>query len=181
MKKYFLQISIILLAITVTSGCKRGEEDPFLSLKSRDSRVTGTWELKSSSYLYTETESESGVLTVNTNSVNFVNGVRTYVSTNGTIFTSTYSFEMTIDKNGSYMIVEINDGYKSEQSGYWWWLNDSKKKTRIAFDDDNSSYLVEQLKNKELILTANYFYKDVDTNGDWEQEVIEIKMIYEKK
>jgi len=181
MKKYFLQITIVLLAITITSGCKRGEEDPFLSFKSGDSRVTGTWELKSATYIMKQTTSMSGSVLTETYTVKFENGILTEIDPGGNVGTSSYSREMTIEKGGTYKLVERSDGYVDEASGNWWWLNDSKNKTRLAFDDDNSSYLVEQLKNKELILAANYFSKDFDTNGDWEQEVVEIKMIYEKK
>ena len=40
------KILTIMLIVTAFVGCKKGEEDPIISLRSRDARITGTWELK---------------------------------------------------------------------------------------------------------------------------------------
>lgn len=43
----FIPAIIVLIAGTlVLPSCKKGEDDPFLSLRSRKSRVAGTWEVK---------------------------------------------------------------------------------------------------------------------------------------
>jgi len=43
------RLLIIALGVVMISplfqSCKKGEEDPFLSLRSRDKRITGTWKL----------------------------------------------------------------------------------------------------------------------------------------
>jgi len=51
MRKYQLIRILPLLALLLTtafvSSCKRGEEDPFLSLRSRDNRIMGEWTVTS--------------------------------------------------------------------------------------------------------------------------------------
>lgn len=49
MKRYVLKLVILLLFVSsIFSSCKKGEEDPFLSFRSRDARIVGSWQLKNS-------------------------------------------------------------------------------------------------------------------------------------
>jgi hypothetical protein len=43
----FLPLFALLLTTAFVSSCKRGEEDPFLSLRSRDNRIMGEWTVTS--------------------------------------------------------------------------------------------------------------------------------------
>ncbi len=45
--KALLIVFSIILALPFVNSCKRGDKDPFLSLKSRNSRISANWELKS--------------------------------------------------------------------------------------------------------------------------------------
>lgn len=47
MKNLLSAVLIAAFVMPVMQGCKRGEEDPGISLRSRNGRVTGTWTLKS--------------------------------------------------------------------------------------------------------------------------------------
>jgi len=51
MRKYqlirILPLLALLLSTAFVSSCKRGEEDPFLSLRSRDNRIMGEWTVTS--------------------------------------------------------------------------------------------------------------------------------------
>ena len=173
------KICVILLTFATLSGCKRGEEDPFISLRSRDSRITGTWVLKNATLTSVLTTSISGSTNAITYSVSYENGILTEISQGTVQGSSIYSREMTLEKDGTYNSIDTNDGYSSEESGNWWWLNDSKNKTRLAFDND--PYLVEQLKNKELILSMKAYCKETEPNGDWEEETEDLRMVFEKK
>ncbi|MDR2835017.1 MAG: hypothetical protein LBV69_02275 [Bacteroidales bacterium] len=42
-KLTLITIGIILIFPLINTGCKKGEDDPFLSLRSRKARVAGTW------------------------------------------------------------------------------------------------------------------------------------------
>jgi len=45
--KVLVIVLSILLSVPSFNSCKRGDNDPFLSLKSRDSRISAVWELES--------------------------------------------------------------------------------------------------------------------------------------
>lgn len=46
----FLAIAILLFPLLSLVGCKVGDNDPFLSLRSRDNRISATWKLESGSF-----------------------------------------------------------------------------------------------------------------------------------
>lgn len=80
MKNTFAVMAIV--GVTTVSSCKKGENDPFLSLRSRKARVTGEWKLTKGTV--TETDNSRGT----TNSE-----VTTYTETTSSSggFTSQYS------------------------------------------------------------------------------------------
>jgi hypothetical protein len=92
-----------------------------------------------------------------------------------------YSEEMTIEKDGTFTLSMVNDGDKEEYTGNWWWLSDKKNKTRIALGDDYESFEIDQLKNKELILTSETSYKNVDEDGYSYEERSTTTMTFTKK
>ena len=143
MKKNILFIALsLVVGSTVLTGCKKGENDPFLSLKSRDARITELWKL-------TKVEG-------NTNN----NGTLSTDAYDGTIWTSTfgsfnsqyaYSLSIEIKKDGTYQSIENNDGEVTTTDGRWYWVNSAKNKTSISLDN-LGIFEVNQLKSKELIL-----------------------------
>lgn len=165
MKRAHFLIAAVALVFASTSCTKKGENDPFLSLKSRDSRITGTWNLSSSTYTSTSSTTVGGTTTTSTFTTTYDGTLLTTVQ-GQTTNSSTYSQELIINKDGTYSLKTTQDGDITEGSGYWWWLNDSKKKTRLALDDDWNSFDISQLKNKEMILTQDTWMKDTDSNGD---------------
>ena len=42
-----LLLFIIIIVVFTMSSCKKGEDDPFISFRSRKARITGEWNLKS--------------------------------------------------------------------------------------------------------------------------------------
>jgi len=180
MKKTILNLGLLLLMGVMTlQSCKKGENDPFLSLKSRDSRITGTWVLKSKDFSQTQSATSNGVTITDVTTQSYDGSLLTDVQ-NGNTNTVSFSSEMTINKDGTYTIISTDDGDKSESDGYWWWLNDKKNKTRIAFDDDAVSYVIDQLKNKSLILKYDYHSKDTNSNGDVSEVTTSSTMTFEK-
>lgn len=151
--------ALMIVALAAgTFSCKKGENDPFLSLKTRDSRIAGTWVLKSAEANSTEILTFDGTTETETTTQKFDGTVVTVVSPDGT---GTYSMsqEITIEKDGSFMTKTVEDGDISESTGSWWWLDDKKRKTRIAFDDDASSFEIDRLTGKELVLKVDYTSK----------------------
>lgn len=168
MKKFFTMFAIA--GLLMTTGCsKKGENDPFLSFKTRNARITGTWTLTSSESTSTNIWTSGGTTVTTSSSTTYDGNLLTNTS-GGTSWSSTYSQEMTINKDGTYTMKTISDGDISEGSGYWWWLSDKKKKTRLALDDDWNSFDIDQLKNKEMIIKQDSWSKDTDTNGDVDED-----------
>lgn len=72
MKKLTKSVLAILVVASSITACKKGEDDPFLSLRSRDARLMGEWKLTAIAGKTTATGSEtdtdpSGTLTVTEN------------------------------------------------------------------------------------------------------------------
>jgi len=179
MKNRILSISFALIAIaglTTLTGCKKGENDPVLSLKSRKARISGEWKLNSGTI--TETFSGSGgsgtALTTYTGSSKTVNGS-----------TVTYTETLTIEKDGTFEVEIIEDGDISTVSGNWFFSGknkdgDLKNKEAVIFSElkytsssgtdtysglyGDQILMIDQLKNKELIFKGSSTYQQ--TGGD---------------
>ena len=159
MKKNILVIALgLLVGSTVLTGCKKGENDPFLSFKSRDARITETWKLVNIDQKDVSTD-PTGTDTYTTT----FDGTTVSEAFNGSVF-STYSYSLTIEikKDGTYQSIEVIDGDTETIDGRWYWLNSKKNKTSISLDN-LGLFEVNGLKSKELIL-KNYS-KDVTVSG----------------
>jgi len=154
MKKNILFIALsLMVGSTVLTGCKKGENDPFLSFKSRDARITELWKLTK----VEGTENNNGSITT----TNYDGSIltTTYGSFNNSV---SYSLTIEIKKDGTYQSIEINDGDTETIDGRWYWSNSAKNKTAITLDN-LGTFDVNGLKSKELIL-KNYS-KDVTVSG----------------
>jgi|TARA_R110000737_G_scaffold21067_1_gene39440 hypothetical protein len=180
MKKRILSISLAIIAIvgiTTISGCKKGENDPFLSLKSRKARITGEWKLSSGTI--TETGSNGGLTSTD---VTLYTG--STVSSDGN--TSTYSEILTIEKDGTFELAIVEDGDPFTIRGNWFFSGknedaDLKKKEAVIFSELEYIYsngvskytglyadqimIIDQLKNKEMIFKGTITYSDSDGNS----------------
>lgn len=165
MKRYTLLLLVIISFGFVFQSCKKGENDPFLSLRSRKARVCGVWNLTSGTKTFIEND------TVNV--VNY-NGTTAYASTE----TFPYTLKWTIEKNGTFTISAHNSGTVFTYKGLWTFGNkikeiDLKNKESIIFrytdynvvynggtgnysetfsgcDCPVNEYRIDQLKNKEM-------------------------------
>ncbi len=57
-KKAFIVLASVAVALPLMDGCKRGPNDPGISLKSRDSRISAVWSLSGGTITITETKHE---------------------------------------------------------------------------------------------------------------------------
>lgn len=165
---FVLSMLIVLGVSTTFTGCKKGENDPFLSLKSRKARISGEWTLVSGSE--TSTYNSGGVASSSSTTY-----TETSYIANGTSYP--YSEKMTIDKDGTYEIEVISDGDFYTITGNWFFAGaikdlDLKNKEAIVFSTQNYSepgysetyngfyagevYIIDQLKNKELVFKGEY-------------------------
>ncbi len=86
----FTLVAAMLFSIPFINGCKKGEDDPFLSLRSRDSRITGTWKLDSY-----ESVDKGTTVTKTTNSVNGENSESTTTHSTKVTFSGGIKSEIT--------------------------------------------------------------------------------------
>lgn len=178
MKKSISLIALVLMVFSGVffTGCKKGEEDPFISLKSRDSRVTAKWKL-------TKIEGSS------TNSF-AGSSFTTTTSYNGTIYTTTfssgdvvsysYALEMEILKGGDMTSTETEDGAVSTSKDIWFWTNNTSDKTGLYLGVlDEGIFTVEGLSSKELILTIESEQTDTE-DGQTSTSKSSTKWTFEK-
>jgi hypothetical protein len=150
-------------ALLTISACKRGEDDPFLSLKTRDGRIIGEWMVQS-----IETKEEINN-TLNSDVVNTTVEVKfssdaetrdSTIVTNNSSYKRTYttkspSISLNIMKNGVLEAIErsgdltvtgtnitgaittIQDT-KITMKGYWKWGTDDKSKSSIVMGTGNT-------------------------------------------
>ena len=138
-------VSLLLSALVIAgsfSGCKKGENDPFLSLRSRKSRLEGNW------VIVKEEVSETNINASTTEIIQSVYDgkmkITTTTTTVGTISTTVidtlkYTFNFDIKKDGNYKITAANENKIDivTTEGTWLFLGKSK---------------LNDLKNKEAIL-----------------------------
>lgn len=173
MKKSIIVLSSMILFGVAFEGCKKGQNDPGISLHSRDARLTAKWKLtKIESTDVNGTSATISTTTIITyDGTTFSKGVTTPPLATVTS-TGTGTYEMTIDKRGK---ISFNETYTpsggtadiTSGEGNWEWLSDSKNRDNILLDGSGNLfngglYAVDRLASKELVLT--YTGKSVD-NG----------------
>lgn len=128
MKKIkFLLIALILgtAVSTCLTSCKKGTDDPVISLKTRNDRITNTWEL-----LKYEKNGETQDL-------------------EGTTYT------YVIRDNGSVTRTVEGDIFgfptSTESNGTWSFINDDED-LRLDFSSETTIYNIQRLATKELWL-----------------------------
>lgn len=193
-RTYFKHFFSCFLLVLVVSACfKKGEEDPFISLRSRTNRLSGTWKLISGI--------ESVIYTTNGNTVTsdviYEPGIKK-ITVSGSEIRMSYLQKLTFDNksNFSRMITENFD--ETKENGSWMFIQKNKKEevknkesilisitqneTNGVLTVNSGVYLsqlffIHRLTNKELILkgstTQNF------TSGDI--QVDEYELIFEKE
>jgi hypothetical protein len=165
--------TLALAAVVVVSGasftaCKKGENDPGLSLKSRKGRLTGDWKVTKADMTQT-----SGGSTSSTK----IEGTTITQTSGGGSITGTCAYTLTIDKEGTYEFKqsETYGGITNNRTekGRWSFLGKNKdaevknkeailmlvtssdngtSTTTYTTPDNGSVWMIDQLKNKEMIV-----------------------------
>ena len=170
---YFAFVAIAIAGMsTMTTSCKKGENDPGLSLKSRMARITGEWELTEGTN--TNTNASGGVSFTSTTTYN---GSTATTSTGGSF---QYTETLTMEKDGTYEVAIMDDGDSYTITGVWFFAGkikdlDLKNKEAVMFTPQTYSevgysetynglygggdiMIIDQLKNKEIIFKGAYSY-----------------------
>jgi len=192
MKKTISFFALTAIAgILIFSGCKKGENDPFLSLKTRTARLAQTWELSSEDYTVTQegTDLFGSDYTITTvYSYDGTSETQKTTSTSGnssTTSTTTKSLskEITFDKDGTYEINGVYDGDAFSEKGNWMWVNGNKDQeiknkeaivlTTTSSSNSDNTYsgktnapnnilVFDKLSSTELVILYDYTEQDSD-------------------
>ncbi|MFH2142767.1 MAG: hypothetical protein ABIJ97_10110 [Bacteroidota bacterium] len=195
MKRTLKFVILVVLAIPfIVTSCKKGENDPFISLKSRNARLVGEWKISestvsnTSNYTYdgsTYTQTTSTVGSENVNDISYTstetvtetftvgsNSTTTITTTTGTGTISTN--KITFEKDGVFKMEEIKTiNFKETvegQSGISEWSESTNSLMNGIWYWAAENKTIET-KNKEVIvfqITSSFYSytKTGDQTGD---------------
>ncbi|MFH0895173.1 MAG: hypothetical protein V2A54_12125 [Bacteroidota bacterium] len=188
MKSLKITVAVVLAALfmaPVFNGCKKGEEDPGMSLKSRKARLAGEWEMIEGT--------NTSISGTSTETYTYNNGTLTYTG-GGASVTGTYTWVLTIEKTGSYTVEQSEtftgnvSNYKEE--GFWFFSEKNKDSeykgkevlflqstkrtytsggtTNIYSEEGGSLSALElvRLASKEMIVHSKNVYTSTATSTD---------------
>ncbi len=155
-------------------GCRKGEDDPLMSLKSRKSRMAGSWNLSGGQL--TESVDDHFNTVKYSWKYTFKAGRFERRDTYYPPESGTYILSLNVDKNGTYSLKELFEGRELQAEGAWDFLQksgDVKNKEEVNFiigkinkgstgdyhlfnwGGINMRYRIKELRDKKLVLTIN--------------------------
>jgi hypothetical protein len=152
MKTNIIKGFLALFVLLSIASCKKGENDPALSLRSRTARLTGEWKVSSSTF--TSTNSNGLASSTNTSSYDgVVENFTFYVAGQPVVGTINYAYDMTFNKDGSFLITTTYDnGFIETVAGSWAFMGKNK---------------AAEIKNKELVVLSNKVITEKSGNNNY--------------
>ena len=169
---------VLLLGTLALGGCKKGENDPFLSLRSRDARVTGEWKLTDYNSESTTVSSSNGTVVTSTSTAVLSSSLLTTTS-GGSSFAYSFTEDLTINDDGTFTQTDVVDAQTSTTTADWTWMDDTKDKVKISLD--GSVYYIDELKNSEMVLMQTSYSKSLDSTGDYTETTTTVTLTYTKQ
>lgn len=187
-EKYQKILLVCLTAAAIMPSCKKGEDDPFLSLRSRKSRVAGDWTVESKSDTRTDlTNGSTTTITINGSDYTKTSNGFLSSTTKGTISVFTYTFEKDGKWNSVYELTTVNTSGSGssaitttttkhiESSGIWNFLGkigDAKNKENMSV---SKTYESERTTTKtENVILGTSTSESTQTDTYAENENVEI-------
>lgn len=176
----------------VLSACKKGPDDPFISLRSRKARVVGDWKMKKGSNESSDQNTSNTSNNQSTSSTTYNESSYTTVShfTSGTntqdnTSTGSYSLKISFKKDGTFDYSEEQDGDTYTAKGTWNFtggVGSKKNKEQIVLHFTSSTYSggssiltgnqvdvtfdLKELRNKKMVVTFEENSADTNDNGN---------------
>lgn len=154
-------LSFLLLStmvVLIFASCKRGEDDPFISFRSRDVRLKGDWKLTDLTSVVS-TSTQGGTPQTITVTTTYDGANRSVTTSNGvtsTTVSTTYSASLSIKDDGRYELEITENGTVSSSSGTWFWVDSDKNKTYVEFSENFGTIYLHRLSNTEMVWTEDY-------------------------
>ncbi len=141
--------SLVLALPMVITGCKKGEEDPFLSFRSRKARVVGTWTVTKLSEEVVRKEDN-----VNTKTVTTVDGNswKQVITIEGTDSVRTLNGKITTEPNQS----EGTYYFSFDENGRATYIYKYEYDEDLSGEDDDVSTIVTTKVTEEMTGTWNF-------------------------
>jgi len=177
-KLFLITVSLIIGLFTI--GCKKGENDPLISLRTRKARITGGWNLSIGTYSY----NSPGIYELKIDydgdtAEEFVDGVLSN--------TYDYTVKFTIKKDFTYERIINEEGYGRTEKGNWFFTKKSKQlglknkeaiilsissitssgvTTTYSGANADEMLIIDRLKNDEVIFKAEKTYTSTVTDTE---------------
>jgi hypothetical protein len=167
--KLFSRVSLIVLTLLVFTECKKGEDDPNFSFRTRKARLEGNWRMTSGGATYSEPGYNESY-TFNGNNYKGEAIAKRYKA----IYNGNYGLNLNIRKNGSFELTELIETETFNGEGTWNFNNgvgEAKRKENIIFLVENLTrgytnahffnrfkasfvYSIRELRNKKLVISS---------------------------
>jgi hypothetical protein len=152
MKRVLLVLLIAIIAIPTFQSCKKGENDPAISLRSRKARLVGEWKLSQGTV-----EKKIG-----SNVLNYAFDGAKCVTTGDVNTTTNYTEDLSIMKDGTFTFSIFDDGKKIIYLGNWYFLgankdSDIKNKECVNFVITKCTYTPPSGTTVEMDYTGFYY------------------------
>jgi hypothetical protein len=187
--KRALIVIIAALFVLMDLSCKKGEDDPVISLRTRKQRITGKWSLEKGNASLTIFNPGSSP-EVRNFSFSAGKGLLDISGVQVTYY-FTYMLNLEFGKKGEFKLLENFNGKSLNADGTWNFtgkiVEDQKNKEEVFFklktvsssstDDHlfnclvtNFAYKIKELRNNKLVL---YTYTDAYVNSVGERAVFQ--------
>ena len=173
---------LALISLLSLTTCKKGEDDPLVSLRSRKERISGDWRLQSGTATYTQGAYRESYIFDGSNVTLYV-AAPSYAAG----YKGKYFLNLTISKDGKFTFKELLSNVVLEASGTWNFnvgIGNEKRKEDVLFFIDRVSagytngnslfnrtntnfvYKIKELRNKKLVISSTgKIYSD--SNGKY--------------
>ncbi len=175
-----------VISLFTFSDCKKGVDDPFISLRTRKARLTGDWKMSSGSLKRTDTRFNSTYWVSFSTDYDGSTYKTTTTNKSGIYETKqgTYSLRIIFKKDGGFEMTEETDGNTVVSKGNWNFsggVGNNKKKEQVILNfhskENNGQnnifkgtaetriLSIKELRNKKLVLTFEDYYKTTSASG----------------
>jgi len=190
---------LLFTSTVILNGCKKGEDDPFISLHSRKGRVAGDWKLSSGTVTDKSYDNATETTTTTTYTYDGTNQVESQTVSNSSgsstnTNTVSYSESFSFDKSGTYTGTIVEDGITSTAEGTWNFgsgVGDKKRKSELILTATKTVnngftytytgnaatdvYYLKELRNDKMVMVMEIKY--TLSNGDTGEALSEMTFI----
>ena len=175
--KAYNHLWLLLILPFFLIACKKGEDDPLLSFRSRNSRLIGVWKLEERKLELCDWYGERKFNYL----VERKSNIESYYD-DGELIGSSDVAPVTLEilEDGSYEIIvdeKIDIFRPNKFSGMWSWEDSKKNKDAISIDN---YFLIVKLSNNELILERFTETSYITSDDQLYTSLLTESRIYEK-